>query len=74
MFRCLRQQLPMVRAAGVVSCLMLCTHTVPAQSAPVSPDRPWRASAEISLEADARNIPDLRFILDPAKDVLACRS
>ncbi|HUJ81192.1 MAG TPA: TolC family protein [Candidatus Acidoferrales bacterium] len=46
---------------------MLYTHTVPAQSAPVSPDRPWRTSAEISLETDARNIPDLRFTLDPAK-------
>jgi len=67
MFRCLRQQLPMVRAAGVISCLMLYTHTVPAQSAPVSPYRPWRTSAEISLETDARNIPDLRFTLDPAK-------
>ena len=46
---------------------MLCTHTVPAQSAPVSPDRPWRTSVEISLETDARNIPDSRFTLDPAK-------
>ena len=67
MFRCLRPQLPSLRAAGVISCLMLYTHTVPAQSAPVSPDRPWRTSAEISLETDARNIPDLRFTLDPAK-------
>src|ERR1700758_3887512 len=67
MFRCLRPQLPSLRAAGVISCLMLYTHTVPAQSAPVSPYRPWRTTAEISLETDARNIPDLRFTLDPAK-------
>ena len=36
------------------------------QSAPVSPDHPWRTTTEVSLEADARNISDSRFTLDPA--------
>src|ERR1700739_4015278 len=38
-----------------------------AQSAPVSPDHPWHTSTEINVEADARNIPDLRFTIDSAK-------
>ena len=38
-----------------------------AQSAPVSPDHPWRTTNENSLEADARNISDLKFAIDSAK-------
>jgi outer membrane protein TolC len=52
---------------GVITFFWLPTWTVLAQSAPVSPDRPWHISAELSVEADAKNIPDLRFTLDPAK-------
>ena len=33
----------------------------------VSPDHPWHTSTEISIEADARNIPDSRFVIDSAK-------
>jgi len=63
----LKQQLPLVRVAGVISFLVLSTRAVLAQSAPVSPDHPWRTSSEISLETDARNIPDLRFTIDTSK-------
>lgn len=38
-----------------------------AQSAPVSPDHPWHTSAEMTVEADARTIPDSRFAIDPAR-------
>ena len=61
------QQLPLIRAAGVISFLVLSTRPALTQMAPVSPDHPWRTSSEISLETDARNIPDLRFTIDPSK-------
>ena len=50
-----------------VSFVLLCSTGLLAQSAPVSPDHPWHTSTEISVEADARNIPDLRFTIDSAK-------
>ena len=33
----------------------------------VRSDHPWHTSTEISVEADARNIPDSRFVIDSAK-------
>lgn len=47
--------------------LVLFARTVLSQSAPVSADHPWHTSTEISFAADARNIPDSRFVVDPAK-------
>ena len=44
-----------------------CAECVLAQNAPVAPDHPWQAPAEGRIEADARNIPDLRFTIDSAK-------
>src|SRR5260370_18886569 len=38
-----------------------------AQRAPVSPDQPWHASQERKIEADAKNLRDSRFNVDPAK-------
>jgi outer membrane protein TolC len=38
-----------------------------AQSAPVSPDHPWHTATELSVEADAKKIADLRFTTDAAK-------
>ena len=63
----LKRQFPVLRVAGVISFLALSTMAVSAQSAPVSPDHPWHTSTEISVEADARNIPDSRFVIDSAK-------
>src|SRR5258708_12589748 len=37
------------------------------QSAPVSPDQPWHASDERKIEADAKNLRDSRFNVDPGK-------
>jgi len=67
MFKCLKQQLPLVRAAGVISFLVLSIRAVQGQSAPVSSDRPWHTSIEFKMEADASNISDSRFSVDPAK-------
>lgn len=67
MFKCLKQQLPLVRAAGVISFLVLSIRAVQAQSAPASSDRPWPTSIELKMEADASNISDSRFSVDPAK-------
>jgi len=44
-----------------------CAECALAQNAPVSPDHPWQAPAEQGIEADARNIPDLRFGVDSTK-------
>ena len=38
-----------------------------AQSAPASPDRPWHAPAEQTIEADAKHLRDARFNIDPQK-------
>jgi outer membrane protein TolC len=38
-----------------------------AQSAPVSADRPWHGPGEQRIEADAQQLPDTRFGIDPAK-------
>jgi len=62
-----KQQLPYLRLAGVISFLVLSAATVVAQRAPVSADHPWHTSAELKIEADARNVPDQRFAVDPAK-------
>lgn len=67
MSRYLKQQLLLLCVAGVISFLLLSARSVPAQSAPVSPDHPWHTSTELSVEADARNIPDFRFTLDSGK-------
>jgi len=67
MFKCLKQQLPLVRAAGVISFLVLSIRAVQAQSAPASSNRPWPTSIEFKMEADASNISDSRFSVDPAK-------
>src|SRR5271166_3492832 len=63
----LKRQFPVLRVAGVISFLALSTVAVSAQRAPSSPDHPWHTSTEISVEADARNIPDSRFVIDSAK-------
>jgi outer membrane protein len=53
---------------GVISFLVLLfTRIAPAQSAPVSAHRQWHTSAEVKVEAEARNLPDFRFALDAAK-------
>ena len=55
------------RVWGEAIVLLMSTRTVPAQSAPVSPDHPWHTSAELKIEADARKIPDLRFNIDSTR-------
>jgi hypothetical protein len=60
------QHLALSMMAGVCLFLVLCTRTVPAQSAPVSPDHPWHTSAELKIEADAM-IPDLRTNIDSTR-------
>lgn len=57
----------LLHVGGVITLFCLSTWTVLAQSPPVAPDHPWHTSAELSVEADAKNIPDLRFAIDPAK-------
>src|SRR6267142_4674901 len=53
---------------GVISFLVLLSPRIaPAQRAPVSAHRPWNTSAELKVEAEARNLPDVRFAIDAAK-------
>lgn len=63
----LKRQLPPLCVAGAISFLALFTKTVLSQSAPVSPDHPWHTSTELSVETDARSIPDSRFVIDSAR-------
>ena len=52
---------------GIFFVVLLCTGIVLAQSAPASPDHPWHTSAELKIQADARNVPDTRIAIDSAK-------
>ena len=61
------KRLALLGRIGVIVIFVFCARTVPAQSAPVSPELPWHASTEISVEADAGKIPDSRFPIDSAK-------
>ncbi len=63
----LKQQLPLWRVVGVISFLALSGRIVWGQKAPVSPDHPWFTSTELKIEADSRNVPDLRFTIDSAR-------
>lgn len=67
MSKYLQQHLILLRIGGAITLLMLFTRTVPAQSAPVSPDHPWHTPTELKIEADARKIPDLRFTIDSGR-------
>jgi outer membrane protein TolC len=52
---------------AVLFVLLLFASRALGQSAPVSPDQPWHASDERKIEADAKNLRDSRFNVDPAK-------
>lgn len=47
--------------------VVACTNPVLGQSAAGSPDHPWHALEEKSIEADAKRFSDARFKLDPEK-------
>jgi len=46
---------------------VLLTETVPAQSAPVSPDHAWHAVVEEKMASDARGLQDFRLSIDGQK-------
>src|ERR1700739_4536408 len=49
------------RTSGLISlAVLLSARSVPAQSAPVSPDHPWHSAAERQIEQDARRLSDYR--------------
>src|ERR1700675_1913025 len=50
---------------AVLFVLLLFASRALGQSAPVSPDQPWHASDERKIEADAKNLRDSRFNVDP---------
>src|ERR1700682_2723725 len=52
---------------AVLSVLLLFASRALGQSAPVSPDQTWHASQERKIEADAKNLRDSRFNVDPGK-------
>jgi outer membrane protein len=47
--------------------VLLSPGIAPAQSAPVSPARPWHSTEEVKVAADSRNLVNSRFGLDTAK-------
>ena len=53
--------------AATLLIVLHCANYAPAQSAPVSSDRPWHSPVERNVEADLRDIPDSRFTIDSAK-------
>src|SRR6266853_2252696 len=53
--------------AAVLLVLLLFASRALGQRAPASPDQPWHSSHERKIEADAKNLRDSRFNVDPAK-------
>jgi len=53
--------------AAVLFVLLLFASRALGQRAPASPDQPWHSSHERKIEADAKNLRDSRFNVDPAK-------
>jgi outer membrane protein len=51
----------------ILLAVLLCPPIAPAQSAPFSPDRPWHASDELKIRADAWNLAHSSFGIDTAK-------
>lgn len=56
----------LARAAGLFAFLS-CAGRAFGQTAPGSYDHPWHAAAEEKIAADAKELRDLRFSIDPAK-------
>ena len=59
-----------LHSTSLAATLLIVLHRAnyaPAQSAPVSSDRPWHSPAERNVEADLRDSPDSRFTIDSAK-------
>src|ERR1700680_2810223 len=52
---------------AVLFVLLLFASRALSQSAPVPPDQPWHAADERKIAADAKNLRDSRFNVDPAK-------
>src|SRR6266852_6128738 len=52
---------------AVLFVLLLFASRALGKRAPVSPDQPWHASVERKSEADAKNLRDSRFNVDPGK-------
>src|SRR5271165_210178 len=67
MSRWWKHHLGLVCMGGAIGLLILFTRSVPAQSAPVSPDHPWYTSAELKIAADAGKIPAWRFYVDSTR-------
>jgi outer membrane protein len=63
----LKRYLSLLQLGCVVSIPVLLTETVPAQSAPVSPDHPWHAVVEEKMASDARSLQDFRLGADAQK-------
>jgi outer membrane protein len=56
-----------ISTCRILCALLLCASRVAAQSAPVSPDRPWHFPQEQQIESDAKSLRNYRFSTDPAK-------
>src|SRR6478672_1738052 len=46
---------------------LVLTSSVLGQTVPASPEHPWHGSAELKMQADAKNVTDSRFTLDQSK-------
>jgi outer membrane protein len=59
---------PRLRIGGVISFLiLLLARITPAQTAPASPDHPWRGLGEARIKADARNLTEPGLSFDQEK-------
>jgi outer membrane protein len=46
---------------------LLLASSAPAQTAPASPEQPWHGSAELKMQAYAKNVTDSKFTVDQSK-------
>src|SRR5246500_4092507 len=62
-----KQSLFLLRMSMIAFVELLLASKVLGQSVPASPEHPWHGSAELNMQAYAKNVTDSRFTVDQSK-------
>ena len=65
---CLSKQILLLQRMSMIAFVdLLLASSVLGQTVPASPEHPWHGSAELNIQAYAKNVTDSRFALDQSK-------
>src|SRR5258705_12238634 len=65
---CLSKQILFLHRMSMIAFVdLLLASSVLGQTVPASPEHPWHGSAELNMQAYAKNVTDSRFTLDHSK-------